>query len=44
MTKDHISAIMTYDIIVASDKIVAFVIPLVALVMSLPVVWREEHL
>jgi hypothetical protein len=36
---------MILDIIgVAFDTIVAFVIPLVALLLSLPVMWHKEHL
>jgi hypothetical protein len=35
---------MTLDVIVACGTIVAFVIPLVALFMSFPVMWHEEHL
>jgi hypothetical protein len=35
---------MTLDNFVASDTIVAFVIPLVALLTSSPLMWREEHL
>jgi hypothetical protein len=34
----------TLDMIVAFDTIVAFVIPLVALLTSSPVMWRKEHL
>jgi hypothetical protein len=36
---------MTLDNIgVAFDTIAAFVIPLVALLMSSPVMWRKEHI
>jgi hypothetical protein len=37
-------ATMTVDTTVASDTIVAFVIPLVALLTSLPVMWHKAHL
>jgi hypothetical protein len=35
---------MTLDTIVAFDNVVVFVIPLVALLTSWPVMWRKEHL
>jgi hypothetical protein len=35
---------MTLESIVAFDTIVEFVMPLVALLMSLPMMWFEEHL
>jgi hypothetical protein len=44
MILDHIVATMTLYTSVASDIIVSFVIPLVALLTSSPVMWREEHL
>jgi hypothetical protein len=44
LTWDKIIETMTFDIIVAFDTTVAFVIPLVALLTSLPVMWREERL
>jgi hypothetical protein len=37
-------AAMTSGIFVAFDRIVTFVSPLVSLLTSLPVMWREEHL
>jgi hypothetical protein len=43
MTLDHIVTV-TLDIFVAFDSIVAFVIPLVALLMSLLIMWHKEHL
>jgi hypothetical protein len=42
MTLDHIVATMTLDTIVAFDIIVAFVIPVVALLTSSPVMWRKN--
>jgi hypothetical protein len=52
MTLEHIAAMVTLDLIatVTLDTIVAFdttfrfVIPLVSMLMSLPVMWHEEHL
>jgi hypothetical protein len=44
VTLGHIIAIMTLDNIVAFDTIVAFVIPLVALLTSAPMMWCEECL
>jgi hypothetical protein len=44
MTSDHIIVTMTFDATVAFDTIVAFVIPLVALMKSSPVMLRDEHL
>jgi hypothetical protein len=35
---------MTLDTIVTFDTIIAFGIPLVALLTSLPMIWHEEHL
>jgi hypothetical protein len=40
----HIIETVALDFIVAFDIIVVFVIPLVALLSSSPVMWREEHL
>jgi hypothetical protein len=41
---DHICTTMAQDIIVAFDTIVAFVIPLVTMLTSAPVMWHEEHI
>jgi hypothetical protein len=41
MTLDHIVSTVTLDTIIT---IVAFVIPLVALLTSLPVMWGKEQL
>jgi hypothetical protein len=41
---DHIVAAITFDTNFAFDNIVVFVIPLVALLTSSPVMWREVHL
>jgi hypothetical protein len=41
---DHISATITFDTVVAFFSIVAFVIPLVTLLLSMPMMWHEEHL
>jgi hypothetical protein len=41
ITSDHIIAIIRLDVIVAFDSIVAFMIPLVALITSTPIMWRE---
>jgi hypothetical protein len=35
---------MPLDTIAAFDAVVAFVIPLLALLTSSPVIWRQEHL
>jgi hypothetical protein len=43
VTSDYI-ATMTSDIIVAFDTVVAFVIPLVDLLTSTPVIYHVEHL
>jgi hypothetical protein len=40
MTSDHIISTITLEIVVACDTIVAFVIPLLVLLMSSPVMWR----
>jgi hypothetical protein len=37
-------ATVTIDTVFAFDTSLAFIIPLVALLTSLPVMWREEHL
>jgi hypothetical protein len=44
MTLDYITATMALDIIAAFDTIVEFVIPLVALLTSMLVMWQKEHL
>jgi hypothetical protein len=44
MNLNGIAATMSLDTIVASDTIVLFVVPLVALLTSWPVMWRKEHL
>jgi hypothetical protein len=47
ITLDHIIIAMTLDHFVttmALDTTVAFLIPLVALLMSLPVMWHNEHI
>jgi hypothetical protein len=44
MPLDHIVATMTLDTIAAFDIIVAFDMPLVALLASSSVMWRKEHL
>jgi hypothetical protein len=44
VTSGYINATVTQDTNVAFDKIVTFVIPLVALLMSTPVMWCEESL
>jgi hypothetical protein len=44
MTSDHNIATMTQDTVVAFDKSVAFFIPMVTLLMSMPMMWHEEHL
>jgi hypothetical protein len=44
MVSNRIIATTTLNTAVAFDIIVAFVIPLVALLTSTPVMWREEHL
>jgi hypothetical protein len=47
MTLDHTATTISFDCIVSTmtfDAIVAFDIPLVALLTSTPVMWREEHL
>jgi hypothetical protein len=44
MALDHIVATMELDVTVAFGTIVAFVIPLVALLMSSPVTWHKERL
>jgi hypothetical protein len=43
VTSYHIIATMTLYTIVAFDTTVVFVVPLVALLASMPVLWREEH-
>jgi hypothetical protein len=42
MTLDHSVATTTADNTVAFDTIIAFVIPLVALLTSSTVIWRKE--
>jgi hypothetical protein len=44
MTSGHFIVTMTLDTIVVFDSTVAFVIPLIALLTSMPVMWHEEHL
>jgi uncharacterized membrane protein len=44
VTSDHIVVTITLDTTVAFNTIVAFVIPLVALLMSLPMMWHKKHL
>jgi hypothetical protein len=44
MTLDYIIAAMTYGTTVPSHMIVSFVIPLVSLLTSMPMMWSEEHL
>jgi hypothetical protein len=44
MTSDNIIATVTLDTIIAFYTVTAFVIPLVTLLTSTPVTWREEHL
>jgi hypothetical protein len=44
MTLDCIIATVTLDTVVAFDTITVFVIPLVTLLASAPVMWHEEHL
>jgi hypothetical protein len=44
MTSEHIISTKTSDTIVAFYTTVAFVIPSVALLTSMSVMWREEHL
>jgi hypothetical protein len=41
---NHIVATITLDTIISLSVIIAFVIPLVALLTSLPAMWRKEHL
>jgi hypothetical protein len=42
MTFDHIVTTVTFDNTAAFDTIVAFGIPLVAMLMSSPVMWHKE--
>jgi hypothetical protein len=44
MISDHIIATITLDTTVEFYTTVAFVIALVAMLTSTPVMWREEHL
>jgi hypothetical protein len=44
MTSDHIIATLPLDTMVVFDTVVAFVIPLVALLSSAIMMWCEEHL
>jgi hypothetical protein len=44
VTLDYIIATMALDHIIAFDTIVAFFIPLFALLTSSPMMWYKEHL
>jgi hypothetical protein len=44
MTLNHIVATVTLDTFVAFDTTVEFVIPLFALLPSLPMTWHKEHI
>jgi hypothetical protein len=44
MTSDHIIATVTVDTIATLDTTAAFVIPLVVVLASSPVMWHEEHI
>jgi hypothetical protein len=43
MVSDYSVATITLDKVVATDIIVAFIIPLIALLISSPVLWHTEH-
>jgi hypothetical protein len=44
MTSDHITATTTLEATAAFNTIIAFVIPLVVMLLSMPLVWQEKHL